>query len=124
MAEKHSVTGFDEFTEFIKNFKSDKIVNVLFTGEKADGKSWCPDCNEAEGFVNDAIEKYADNTVFVSVDVGNRETWKDLKNPFRTDKDTNLMVIPTLIRWKNPQRLEGDQLCKPELLQMFFTEED
>jgi hypothetical protein len=58
------------------------------------------------------------------VDVGDRPTWKDQKNPFRHDKNTHLQVIPTLIRWNHPQRLEGDQLLKPELLQMFFTEED
>jgi hypothetical protein len=54
----------------------------------------------------------------------NRPTWKDMKNPFRLDKDTHLSVIPTLIRWKNPQRLEGEQLLKSELLQMFFADED
>lgn len=53
-----------------------------------------------------------------------RATWKDINNSFRKDKDTHLSVIPTLIRWKHPQRLEGDQLLKPELLQMFFADED
>jgi hypothetical protein len=47
-----------------------------------------------------------------------------MNNSFRKDKDTHLSVIPTLIRWKNPQRLEGDQLLKAELLQMFFADED
>lgn len=47
-----------------------------------------------------------------------------MKNPFRLDKDTHLSVIPTLINWKEKaQRLEGDQLCKPELLEMFFEED-
>lgn len=54
----------------------------------------------------------------------NRPTWKDKDNSFRKDKDCHLSVIPTLIRWKNPQRLEGDQLLKSELLQMFFADED
>lgn len=62
--------------------------------------------------------------MLIYVDVGDRATWKDIKNPFRLDKDTHLSVIPSLIRWKQPQRLEGDQLLRPELLQMFFTEED
>jgi hypothetical protein len=62
--------------------------------------------------------------VLVSVDVGDRATWKDMNNPFRKDKDTHLMVIPTLVRWKQPQRLEGEQLLKPELLQLFFIDED
>lgn len=52
------------------------------------------------------------------------ETWKALDNPFRKDKNTHLQVIPTLIRWGHPQRLEGDQLVKEELIQMFFSDED
>lgn len=39
MAEKHSVAGYENFIEFMKNFKSSKFINILFTGEKIDGKS-------------------------------------------------------------------------------------
>lgn len=46
-----------------------------------------------------------------------------MKNPLRTDKNTHLQVIPTLIRWKGPQRLEGDQCCKSDLLDMFFYDD-
>lgn len=36
MAEKSKVTGYDEFVQFMKDFKSPegKIVNILFTGKK------------------------------------------------------------------------------------------
>lgn len=67
---------------------------------------------------------YGENTVLIHVDVGDRPFWKDINNPFRRDKDCHLSVIPALVRWKHPQRLEGDQLLKPELLQMFFADED
>lgn len=51
-------------------------------------------------------------------------SWKDMKNPFRTDKDSYLSVIPTLVNWnEKAKRLEGDHLCKPELLEMFFEQE-
>lgn len=37
MVEEHFVKGYEEFIEFIKDFKSDgRIVNVLFSGEKKD----------------------------------------------------------------------------------------
>lgn len=50
--------------------------------------------------------------------------WKDMKNSFRLDKNTHLSVIPTLVNWKEKaKRLEGDQLCKPELLEMFLEQE-
>lgn len=47
-----------------------------------------------------------------------------MNNPFRKDRDAHLPVIPVLMRWKQPQRLEGLQLQQPELLQIFFTDED
>lgn len=47
-----------------------------------------------------------------------------MKNPFRLDRHTHLSVIPTLINWKEKaKRLEGEQLCKPELLDMYFEQD-
>lgn len=93
MAEKFKVTGYESFVQFMKELKSEgKIVNVLFTGAKNEnvsklsetaclvrfnnlllkGVSWCPDCVEAEPFIAEGLEKYGDNTMFVTVDVGDR----------------------------------------------------
>lgn len=58
------------------------------------------------------------------MDVGDRPTWKDANCKFRKDPETFLQVIPTLVRWKNPQRLEGPQLENEGLLEMFFTDDD
>lgn len=47
-----------------------------------------------------------------------------MKNSFRLDRNAHLSVIPTLVNWKEKEkRLEGDQLCKPELLDIFFEDE-
>lgn len=46
-----------------------------------------------------------------------------MQNPFRKDTVAPISVIPTLVRWKSPARLDGDQCAKPSLLEMFFTEE-
>lgn len=43
--------------------------------------------------------------------------------PFRKDSNTRLMVLPTLLKWKTPQRLEGDQCEKIDLLELLFTED-
>lgn len=102
----------------------------------------------AEPFIQKyGIENGAPGSHFVIAEVGDRPTWvaleimrtpflfnftgksnarryKDPKCPFRTDKNTHLSVIPTLINWnEKAKRLEGDQLCKPELLEMFFEQE-
>ncbi|XP_055376292.1 thioredoxin domain-containing protein 17-like [Condylostylus longicornis] len=118
------LSGYNEFRNYADNIKSGN-VNFYFTGSKNEsGVSWCPDCVEALPHVEEAFEKYQNNCTLISVDVGDRAYWKDMSNPFRLDKDIKLMVIPTLIRWKKPQRLEGDQCAKKDLLQMFFSDEE
>ena len=46
-----------------------------------------------------------------------------MNNQFRLDKDIHLTVIPTLLRWKAPQRLEGSQLLNWELLDLYYNDE-
>lgn len=37
MAEQHHVKGFEGFMQFMKDFKTgDKLINVLFSGQKDD----------------------------------------------------------------------------------------
>ncbi|XP_036318241.1 thioredoxin domain-containing protein 17 isoform X1 [Rhagoletis pomonella] len=121
------VSGYKAFREIVEKLTHERSnqINVYFTGEKdATGKSWCPDCNDAEPFVLSALKQHADkNSVFVVVDVGPRAFWKDMKNPFRSDSVAPISVIPTLLRWKSPARLDGEQCAKPSLLEMFFTED-
>jgi len=126
MVQKHKVSGYNQFVSFIGGLAKDGQINVYFTGSKdAWGNSWCPDCNDAEPFVEKSVNTLASaDGHFVVVDVGDRPFWKDTKNPFRHDKDTHLSVIPTLINWnEKSRRLEGEQLCKTDLLEMFFEQE-
>ncbi|TMW42554.1 hypothetical protein DOY81_012367 [Sarcophaga bullata] len=104
---------------------SETPLYILFTGDKnSDGVSWCPDCNVAQPNIDKAIEKFAAaNDNFLVVEVGDRPFWKDMKNPFRSDPNIKLMVIPTLLRWKSVVRLEGEQCEKWDLLEMLFNEE-
>jgi Eukaryotic protein of unknown function (DUF953) len=56
--------------------------------------------------------------------VGNRKEWPNPNNPFRTVKKLNLREIPTIIRWKQPQRLEGVQsiIAHERVLDDFFSQ--
>ncbi|CAD7092940.1 unnamed protein product [Hermetia illucens] len=119
------IAGYDAFMKFVEGIKDNETVNMYFSGSKDErGSSWCPDCVRAEPVVKEAVAKYAsDDAKFVYIDVGDRATWKDPKCPFRTNKNTYLSVIPTLLRWKSPQKLEGPQCENPDLLEMFFTED-
>lgn len=54
----------------------------------------------------------------------NKFSWKDPNCPFRKDPRTHLVFLPTLLRWKSPQRLDGSQCSDPELVEMLFTDDD
>lgn len=51
-------------------------------------------------------------------------SWKDLENPFRKDQRTHLVFLPTLLRWKGAQRLDGSQAANPDLVSMLLEDED
>ncbi|KAF7282603.1 hypothetical protein GWI33_002322 [Rhynchophorus ferrugineus] len=91
---------------------------------KASGESWCPDCVRAWPVVEIESESLPDDSHFVVVEVGDRAVWKDPNCPFRKDPRTKLLVIPTLKRWNQPQKLEGDQCEKSDLVSMLFNDED
>ncbi|XP_018568666.1 thioredoxin domain-containing protein 17 [Anoplophora glabripennis] len=126
MVIKHHVEGYDNFRKFIDKFDSKgQVVHVYFCGSKLEnGESWCDDCERAKPVIQQELEKADPNSHFVYVEVGDRPTWKDPNCPFRKDPKTKLMVLPTIVRWKCPQRLEGEQCEKPELVNMLFSEED
>lgn len=95
MVEKHNVKGYEGFFDLMKKLKAgEKVINVLFSGAKDEnvsvhqeyrisfkkfessfrfqGVSWCSDCVSAEPFIDEALDKYGENTLLVSVDVGDR----------------------------------------------------
>ncbi|XP_047512417.1 thioredoxin domain-containing protein 17-like [Pieris napi] len=121
-----NLKGFDEFASYTENIDPNGPMTLFyFSGSKTDnGKSWCPDCEVAEPIVKAFLGELKKNVTFVFVDVGDRDYWKEKTCPFRLDSRTRLMVIPTIIKWKGVQRLEGSQCNNRELLQMLFEDED
>ncbi|XP_013180433.1 PREDICTED: thioredoxin domain-containing protein 17-like isoform X1 [Papilio xuthus] len=116
----------EEFTNFVNKLpQNGPNVYFLFSGSKKEnGRSWCIYCQMAEPVVKAFLDELKRNVVFAYVDVGDRDYWKDKACPFRTDSRTKLLVIPTIIKWKGVQRLEGSQCTKRDLLQMLFEEDD
>ncbi|VVC88848.1 unnamed protein product [Leptidea sinapis] len=103
------IKGYEDFVKYVESLDiNGPPVFVYFSGSKnADGNSWCPDCVE---------DKLTDKK--------SKNFWKNKACPFRTDSRIKLMVIPTLIKWKGVQRLEGSQCNKRELLQMLFEDDE
>ncbi|KAJ8952833.1 hypothetical protein NQ318_008154 [Aromia moschata] len=127
MVNRHHVEGYEKFCEFMNKFDSGgKLVHIFFSGSKLgpNGQSWCDDCIRAWPVVEKELGKADPSSHFIYVEVGDRLTWKDPNCPFRKDPKTKLMVLPTMMRWKGPQKLEGEQCEKPELVSMLFNDED
>ncbi|XP_054008999.1 thioredoxin domain-containing protein 17-like [Hylaeus anthracinus] len=125
MVLRHRVQGYENFFKFVENLKVNEPVYVLYSGTKLpNGKSWCPDCVEAEPFIEEGFKVAPETAHLVVVEVGDRPYWKDLNCPFRTNSTTKLRVLPTLARWGTQKRLEGDQCLKVDLITMLLTDED
>jgi hypothetical protein len=79
-------------------------VFIYFYGHKTNGVSWCSDCTNAAPVLQKCLDDpdllNAETDEFISVDVGDRETWKNPENEYRLDKDIRLERIPSLIQWK------------------------
>ncbi|XP_046824631.1 thioredoxin domain-containing protein 17-like [Vespa crabro] len=125
MTIRHHVIGYENFLQFFKNFQTEESVFVLYTGTKLEnGQSWCPDCVEAEPFIEAGLQVLSKTSHFVVVEVGDRAFWKDPNCIFRKDSKTQLKVLPTLAQWGTQKRLQGSECQKEELLNMLFKEED
>ncbi|CAB3401240.1 unnamed protein product [Caenorhabditis bovis] len=126
----YTAQGYDAFQQTLKEIGSGKRIIALFTGSKEllTGKSWCPDCVEAEPIIDKTL---ADDSVkdsdihFITCFVGNRETWKNPNCQFRTDKNIKLTCIPTLLEvGKKAKRLIENQCANESLLKEFFLEDE
>jgi len=125
MVKKHHVKGWDEFEKLVTGLESEKkAINVFFTGDKNElGESWCPYCNQAFPVINKVVEAAPEDSHFITVEI-DRPFWKTLDNPFRKDPRTHLVFLPTLLRWKGAQRLDGSQAANEDLVSMLFEDED
>ncbi|XP_031623617.1 thioredoxin domain-containing protein 17 [Contarinia nasturtii] len=126
MVKEYHVKGYEEFTKLAESLESTgENVHILFSGGKDEtGNSWCPYCVKADPVIKEALKHAAENSHFIHVEVGDRPYWKDLNCPFRKDPRTHLVFLPTLLRWKSPQRLDGERCSQADLVEMLFTDDD
>ncbi|KJH46236.1 hypothetical protein DICVIV_07715 [Dictyocaulus viviparus] len=121
-----TVNGYNELQKVISTMNG--RVFILFTGSKVNGKSWCPDCVEAEPVVDSVIkdETFKSlNATFITCFVGAREYWKDPACPFRTDPSLKLTCIPTLLEMnRKHKRIVETQLKNIGIVKDFFVDDD
>ncbi|XP_051847457.1 thioredoxin domain-containing protein 17 [Antechinus flavipes] len=119
--EEVRVSGFGDFSGAVEQRRG-KTIFVYFTGDKdAEGRSWCPDCEEAEPVVLEGRKHIPENAVFIYCQVGDRPYWKDLNNDFR--KKLKLTAVPTLLKYGTPQKLVESECLNASLVEMLFSED-
>ncbi|XP_055640877.1 thioredoxin domain-containing protein 17 [Toxorhynchites rutilus septentrionalis] len=125
MVVKHHVKGWDDFAKLAESLQGNgEPVHVFFKGDKDEkGESWCPYCVKAAPVVDEALKLAPETSHFITVEI-DRPFWKDLNNPFRKDPRTNLVFLPTLLRWRSPQRLDGERVSNQDLVEMLLSDED
>ncbi|XP_070491056.1 thioredoxin domain-containing protein 17-like [Chironomus tepperi] len=126
MVKRHFVKNWDEFEKLVVQLEKDKLpINVFFTGDKDEsGESWCPYCTRAKPVVEEALKNSApEDSHFITCEI-DKPFWRNQENPFRKDTRTHLVFLPTLLRWKAPQRLDGSQVADADLVAMLLEDED
>lgn len=61
----------------------------------------CSDCVRAEPVIYKKLEALSGDVALLRVYVGDRPTWRNPQNPWRTDPRFKLTGVPTLIRWED-----------------------
>uniref|UniRef100_A0A2K5J444 Thioredoxin domain-containing protein 17 n=2 Tax=Colobinae TaxID=9569 RepID=A0A2K5J444_COLAP len=75
--EEVSVSGFEEFHRAVEKHNG-KTIFAYFTGSKdAGGKSWCPDCVQAEPVVREGLKHISEGCVFIYCQVGEKPYLKN-----------------------------------------------
>lgn len=108
---KFEFNSLSELRAHLESVDSKERVFILFTGSKTeeDNQSWCPDCNVADPVIHSSLELLdKDSDQFITCYVGDRPSWKNPENEFRTDKEFQLKNIPTLMQWKKVCLLDNN----------------
>ncbi|KAK7334797.1 hypothetical protein VNO80_26562 [Phaseolus coccineus] len=99
-----TVSSFDGvFEKFRSEAAKNKANLILFLADKdpATSLSWCPDCVRAEPVICKKLEASSDDIALLRAYVGDRQTWRNPKHPWRVEPRFMLTGVPTLIHWDN-----------------------
>uniref|UniRef100_A0A8C5L5G7 Thioredoxin domain-containing protein 17 n=2 Tax=Jaculus jaculus TaxID=51337 RepID=A0A8C5L5G7_JACJA len=119
--EEVCVSGFEEFNQAVEQHRG-KTIFAYFSGSKdAEGKSWCPDCVQAEPVVREGLKHVTEECVFIYCQVGERSYWKDPNNDFR--QKLKITAVPTLLKYGTPQKLVESECLQANLVEMMFSED-
>ncbi|TNN13276.1 Thioredoxin domain-containing protein isoform 3 [Schistosoma japonicum] len=75
-----------------------------------------------EPIVKEALKKLPENAVFLKAEVGDRTTWRDPNNVFRTHPKCQISSIPSLIEFNTMRRLSDKEVLQPSLVELMFED--
>ena len=101
-------TDESNFNAKIKDLLSKRLDFIVYIYGKhdPDGRSWCPDCEVAQPFVNNILPKIKENESekeIYFVDVGVDKAKKEI---YRNDKVIKMTKVPTLIYFSQGTEME------------------
>nr|CDP93250.1 Bm9224 [Brugia malayi] len=98
---RKKVEGLNELNTLLKDLKCRTVI--LFSGSKDGGKSWCPDCVQAEPVIEKVIEQIVSSN----------------------DTDIDLTFIECAVgpRTWQAKRLSGEQCANELLVKELFLED-
>ena len=119
---QETVSGHQALLSLLETEKSNyEKVFVLFMAsiDPETGRSWCPDCREADPVVRSILDEKPylsdSKSIFVTAYVGQRAEWKDASCPFRGEP-FNVSCVPTLLRYNKNGPQTGDRLLEGDLV--------
>ena len=101
-------TDESNFNAKIKDLLSKRLDFIVYIYGKhdPDGRSWCPDCEVAQPFVNNILPKIKENESekeIYFVDVGVDKAKREI---YRNDKVIKMTKVPTLIYFSQGTEME------------------
>jgi thiol-disulfide isomerase/thioredoxin len=103
LIEIEDVLSDEDFSKLLAEIGQENVncpIFVLFTGEKINGRSWCPDCTRSEPIILATLEEYSPDAILIVISV-KREPYRTQTFPYRLNPIIQLKCVPTLHRFRD-----------------------
>lgn len=94
------IEDYKKLHSAISNSQGRVFVLVYASEDPATGRSWCPDCYNAEPKIKEAISKVQDSTLIIAY-AGQKPEYRSAENPYKQDAQMKITNLPTLFEWGN-----------------------
>ncbi|KAM3174613.1 hypothetical protein ACTXT7_010202 [Hymenolepis weldensis] len=103
-----------------------KVILLLESSTNIEtGDSWDESCCKVESMLEPLLDKAPESTMFMMVEVGNKDAWMEDSNIFKNHKVFQLKAIPTLLVLTSPdsvaKRIEGPACLDDKALSELFN---